>query len=184
MPFVVYCIFIYLYNVICLEGLQWNPLIVLHYVQLKTNVNMRTEKISDILQGMDVNMEDTIVTLSDKILEIGELTEIKKHVSDTVFTFHVVINVIGVYKGDGWQAIIEENAELLPYISRAMYEIGLDKKGYSPEERRQLTSRYLAECEKIENATGNMWDYGSPDNEGWGVVSRYWEKHLQDYFWK
>ena len=29
-----------------------------------------------------------------------------------------------------------------------------------------------------------LWYYGCPDNEGWGVVSRYLEKHLQDNFWK
>ena len=39
-------------------------------------------------------------------------------------------------------------------------------------------------CEKLEDATESMWGYNSPDNEGWGVVSRYLEKHLQDNFWK
>lgn len=199
----------------------------------KNNENMKTEKISDVLQGMDVNTEDAIVTLSDKIWEIGELSEIKEQVSDTVFAFHIVANVIGLYKGDGWQAIIEEHAELLPYISHAMYEIGLEKigeatkniehifpldidvlsldkkqfcevvnfvrgiregryftitmeglKGYTPEERKQLTAKYSEACEKLDAATENMWDYDSPDNEGWGVVSRYLEKHLQDNFWK
>ena len=38
---------------------------------------MKTEKIGDVLQGMDVNTEDAIVTLSDKVWEIGELSEIK-----------------------------------------------------------------------------------------------------------
>ncbi len=204
-----------------------------HYVQLKNDVNMKTEKISDVLQGMDVNTEDAIVTLSDKVWEIGELSEIKNQVSDAVFAFHIVANVIGIYKGDGWQAIIEENTELLPYISHAMYEIGLDKigdatknieqifplnidvfsldedqlcevvnfvrgsregkyftitmeelKGYTPEERKQITAKYSEACEKLEDATESMWGYNSPDNEGWGVVSRYLEKHLQDNFWK
>lgn len=194
---------------------------------------MKTEKISDVLQGMDVNTEDTILTLCGKVWEIGELSEIKEQVSDTVFTVHIVANVIGIYKGDGWQAIIEENTELLPYISQAMYAIGLDKigevtkniehifpidmdvltldeeqhcevvnflngiregkhftitieelKGYTPEERKQLTAKYSEACEKLDAATENMWDYDSPDNEGWGVVSRYLEKHLQDNFWK
>ena len=204
-----------------------------HYVQLKNDVNMKTEKISDVMQGMDVNTEDAIVTLSDKVWEIGELSEIKNQVSDAVFAFHIVANVIGIYKGDGWQAIIEENTELLPYISHAMYEIGLDKigdatknieqifplnidvfsldedqlcevvnfvrgsregkyftitmeelKGYTPEERKQITAKYSEACEKLEDATESMWGYNSPDNEGWGVVSRYLEKHLQDNFWK
>lgn len=204
-----------------------------HYVQLKNDVNMKTEKISDVLQGMDVNTEDAIVTLSDKVWEIGELSEIKNQVSDAVFAFHIVANVIGIYKGNGWQAIIEENTELLPYISHAMYEIGLDKigdatknieqifplnidvfsldedqlcevvnfvrgsregkyftitmeelKGYTSEERKQITAKYSEACEKLEDATESMWGYNSPDNEGWGVVSRYLEKHLQDNFWK
>lgn len=194
---------------------------------------MKTEKFSDVLQGMDVNTEDAIVTLSDKVWEIGELSEIKNQVSDAVFAFHIVANVIGIYKGDGWQAIIEENTELLPYISHAMYEIGLDKigdatknieqifplnidafsldedqlcevvnfvrgsregkfftitmeelKGYTPEERKQITAKYSEACEKLEDATESMWGYNSPDNEGWGVVSRYLEKHLLDNFWK
>lgn len=68
-----------------------------HYVQLKNDVNMKTEKISDVLQGMDVNTEDAIVTLSDKVWEIGELSEIKNQVSDAVFAFHIVANVIGIY---------------------------------------------------------------------------------------
>lgn len=204
-----------------------------HYVQLKNDVNMKTEKISDVMQGMDVNTEDAIVTLSDKVWEIGELSEIKNQVSDAVFAFHIVANVIGIYKGDGWQAIIEENTELLPYISHAMYEIGLDKigdatknieqifplnidvfsldedqlcevvnfvrgsregkyftitmeelKGHTSEERKQITAKYSEACEKLEDATESMWGYNSPDNEGWGVVSRYLEKHLQDNFWK
>ena len=204
-----------------------------HYVQLKNDVNMKTEKISDVMQGMDVNTEDAIVTLSDKVWEIGELSEIKNQVSDAVFAFHIVANVIGIYKGDGWQAIIEENTELLPYISHAMYEIGLDKigdatknieqifplnidvfsldedqlcdvvnfvrgsregkyftitmeelKGYTSEDRKQITAKYSEACEKLEDATESMWGYNSPDNEGWGVVSRYLEKHLQDNFWK
>ena len=53
---------------------KWR-LVAKHYVQLKNNINMKTEKISDVLQGMDVNTEDAIVTLSDKVWEIGELSE-------------------------------------------------------------------------------------------------------------
>ena len=62
---------------------------------------MKTEKISDVLQGMDVNTEDAIVTLSDKIWEIGSIDEIRQQVSDVTFTFHVVTNVIGNCQGDG-----------------------------------------------------------------------------------
>ena len=52
---------------------------------------MKTEKISDVLQGMDINTEDAIVTLSDRIWEIGNIDEIRQQVSDAAFTFHIYI---------------------------------------------------------------------------------------------
>ena len=67
---------------------------------------MKTERISDVLQGMDINTEDAIVTLSDRIWEIGNIDEIKQQVSDVTFTFHVVENVIGNCKCDGWMSIL------------------------------------------------------------------------------
>ena len=48
---------------------------------------MKTEKISDVLQGMDVNTEDAIVTLSDKIWEIGSIDEIRQQVSMLLLLF-------------------------------------------------------------------------------------------------
>ena len=45
---------------------------------------MKTEKISDVLQGMDVNTEDAIVTLSDKIWEIGSIDEIRAQFKTSV----------------------------------------------------------------------------------------------------
>ena len=50
---------------------------------------MKTERISDVLQGMDINTEDAIVTLSDRIWEIGNIDEIKQQVADVTFTCHV-----------------------------------------------------------------------------------------------
>ena len=90
---------------------------------LKINqVNMQKQ-----IESMN-EIKDTIDDYYDKDLPlIEELSEIKNQVSDAVFAFYIVANVIGIYKGDGWQAIIEENTKLLPYISHAMYEIGLDK---------------------------------------------------------
>lgn len=78
---------------------------------------------------MDINTEDAIVTLSDRIWEIGNIDEIRQQVSDAAFTFHIVANVIGNCKCDGWMSIVEDHTDLLPYISSAMYEIGLDKVG-------------------------------------------------------
>lgn len=186
---------------------------------------MKTEKISDVLQGMEVNSEDAIVTLSDRIWKIGNIDEIKKQVSDATFTFHVVANVIGNCKGDGWLSIIENHVDLLPYISCTMYEIGLDKIGeatrnicnvfpldvstlnskefckvvnfmeghatdlevlkkYSETEHEEMSKEYFATINKLDDMAAKIWNYGCPDNEGWGIVSRYLEKHLQDNFWK
>lgn len=196
-----------------------------YYVQLKNNVNMKTEKISDVLQGMDINTEDAIVTLSDRIWEIGNIDEIRQQVSDAAFTFHIVANVIGNYKCDGWMSIVEDHADLLPYIFCAMHEIGLNKvseatqnisnifpldisvlssrefckvvnfmkgrqtdlevlKKYSESEQEKMSEQYFDTIRKLDDIAAELWDYGCPDNEGWGVVSRYLEKHLQDNFWK
>ena len=186
---------------------------------------MKTEKISDVLQGMDINAEDAIVTLSDRIWEIGNIDEIRQQVSDAAFTFHIVANVIGNCKCDGWMSIVEEHTDLLPYISSAMYEIGLDKVGeatqnianifpldisvlsngefckvvnfmkghktdleelkkYSESEQEKMSEQYFDTIDKLNEIAEKLWYYGCPDNEGWGVVSRYLEKHLQDNFWK
>lgn len=187
---------------------------------------MKTEeKIGDILQGMDINSENAIATLSDKIWEIGSIDEIKSHVSDATFTFHVVANVIGNCKGDGWQSIIEDHADLLPYISGAMYEIDLGDvavatknivnifpldistltskdfckvvrfmkgletdldilKKYGEAEQEKISKQYFETIHKLDDMVAKKWWYGSPDNEGWGVVSRYLKKHLQDNLWK
>lgn len=186
---------------------------------------MKTERISDVLQGMDINTEDAIVTLSDRIWEIGNIDEIKQQVSDVTFTFHVVANVIGNYKCDGWMSIVENHADLLPYISSAMCEIGLDKIGeatqnivnifpldistlgskefckvvnfmkglqtdletlkkYSESEQEKMSEQYFDIIRKLDDIAAELWYYDCPDNEGWGLVSRYLEKHLQDNFWK
>lgn len=193
---------------------------------------MEAETIADILQGKDINSEDAIVTLSDRIWEIGSLAEIKRQVSDDVFTFHIVANVIGNYKCDGWQYIIEEHPDLLPFISNAMSEMGIreigeytkdlshifpipidvlslsgedycevvnflhgtrigkffsltidELKQYSPEERIVLVGKYEQAIEQLDKAS-KQWNYETSDNNGWGVVSRYLEKHLHSKFWE
>lgn len=194
---------------------------------------MEPEKISDILQGRDVNSEDTLAILSSRIRSIGNLKEIKERVSDTAFTFQVVANVIGNYKGDGWASIIEEHSELLPYVSAAMREMGITEiadatldiakifpsnidlsslsgeeycelvnflRGTrigkyfnltmpnlircSQEERKGLVNQYTKTIELLDEMSSKLWSYDSPDNGGWGIVSRYLEKHLQDSIWR
>lgn len=87
---------------------------------------MKTEKIMDVLQGIDINNTIGLAKFSDQIWAISDdIEEIRRQVSDAVFTVFIATNVIGIYKSGGWQAVIEENRALLPYISQAMAEIGL-----------------------------------------------------------
>ena len=53
-------------------------------------------------------------------------------------------------------------------------------KKYSPEERKELVSRYESFIDNLNEISGKLWDYGSSDNAGWGVVSRYLQEHLTD----
>lgn len=194
---------------------------------------MKSEKISDVLQGKDVNSEETLSILSSWIWGIGNLKEIKESISESAFTFHVVANVIGNWKSEGWASIIEEHGELLPYISTAMREMGIteiaaatleiakifpshidvsslsgeeycevvnflrgtrigkyfrltmaDLIKYSQEERKILVAQYTEMIEYLDEISSKLWSYDSPDNGGWGIVSKYLEKHLQDNIWR
>ena len=49
-------------------------------------------------------------------------------------------------------------------------------KRYSKEEREKLADAYLKQIEKLDNLVADRWNYGCPDNEGWGVVSRYLQR--------
>ena len=53
-------------------------------------------------------------------------------------------------------------------------------KKYSPEERKELVSRYESYIDNLNEISGKLWNYGSPANEGGGVVRRYLQEHLTD----
>ena len=57
-------------------------------------------------------------------------------------------------------------------------------KKYSESEQEKMSEQYFETIDKLDEIAEKLWYYGCPDNEGWGVVSRYLEKHLQDNFWK
>ena len=68
---------------------------------------MAKETIADVISGTDINSEDAIVTLSDYLWQIGDIDTLKKELTDAAFNFQIVANVIGNYKGEGWEGIIE-----------------------------------------------------------------------------
>ena len=45
-----------------------------------------------------------------------------------------------------------------------------------------MSEQYFDTIDKLDEIAEKLWYYSCPDNEGWGVVSRYLEKHLQDNF--
>ncbi|UVS17746.1 MULTISPECIES: hypothetical protein [Bacteroidales] len=57
-------------------------------------------------------------------------------------------------------------------------------KKYSESEQEKMSEQYFDTIDKLDEIAEKLWYYSCPDNEGWGVVSRYLEKHLQDIFWK
>lgn len=63
--------------------------------------------------------------ISDDIWQLGSLEEIKKEVSHETFIFHIAVNMIGNWQGDGWNYIFAEGHTLLPYISETFNELEL-----------------------------------------------------------
>lgn len=73
----------------------------------------------------DLDNESKFASISDDIWQLGSLEEIKKEVSNEAFTFHIMVNMIGNWKCDGWGYIFAEGHLILPYISGALNELGL-----------------------------------------------------------
>jgi hypothetical protein len=46
--------------------------------------------------------------------------EIKETVCPNLFVFHISINMIGNWQGDGWHGIISDQPKLIPYIPLAL----------------------------------------------------------------
>lgn len=66
-----------------------------------------------------------LARISDDIWQLGSLEEIKKEVSHETFIFHIAVNMIGNWQGDGWNYIFAEGHTLLPYISETFNELEL-----------------------------------------------------------
>lgn len=73
----------------------------------------------------DLDNESKFARISDDIWQLGLFEEIKKEVSYEAFTFHIIVNMIGNWKCDGWDYIFAEGHSILPYISGTLNELGL-----------------------------------------------------------
>lgn len=94
----------------------------------KKRKNM-TDKIilKDFLNGIIPTDEIKLAEISDRIWELGTLEEIREKVSPDLFIFHICVNMIGNWQGDGWHGIISNQPELVPYIPLALKTLGLQK---------------------------------------------------------
>jgi len=69
--------------------------------------------------------ETKLVQISDELWKMGSLEDIKANVSPDLFYLHVGINIVGIWKGEGWDGIIVEQADFVPYIPVVLTELNL-----------------------------------------------------------
>lgn len=82
-------------------------------------------KIEDVIENPD-NLDVTaFAQLSDKLWKLGNLDDIKEKVTPELFHLHIGINMIGLWKSEGWDFIIGEQADFVPYIPVVLQEFEL-----------------------------------------------------------
>lgn len=70
--------------------------------------------------------EDVLVEKSDALWEKGSVADIKKLVTPELFHLHILVNLIGNWKCEGWWFIMCEMVELVPYISETLSQTGAE----------------------------------------------------------
>ncbi len=82
-------------------------------------------KIKGVIANLNNLDVSAFAQLSDKLWELGNLEDIKEKVSPELFNLHIGINMIGIWKSEGWDGIIEEQADFVPYIPVVLQEFEL-----------------------------------------------------------
>lgn len=91
----------------------------------KEQIIMNVLKIKDMIEDINNLDEALLAQLSDKLWELGNLDDIKERVSSELFDLHIGINMIGIWKSEGWDSLIGEQADFVPYIPASLQELGL-----------------------------------------------------------
>lgn len=82
-------------------------------------------QIEDVIENLN-NLDDVaFAQLSNKLWELGSLDDIKEKVTVELFNLHIGINMIGIWKSEGWDSIIGEQTDFVPYISTVLQELEL-----------------------------------------------------------
>lgn len=82
-------------------------------------------KIEDVIGDLNVLDGAMLAKISDKLWELGNWDDIKEKVSAELFNLHIGINMIGIWKSEGWDSIIGEQADFVPYIPMVLHELEL-----------------------------------------------------------
>lgn len=82
-------------------------------------------KIEDVIKDLKDLDETEFVQVSDKLWKLGSLAEIKEKVTSELFILHIGMNMIGIWKCEGWDFLIGEQADFVPYIPMVLQEFEL-----------------------------------------------------------
>ena len=82
-------------------------------------------KIEDVIEDLNNIDIALFAQLSDKLWELGNLHDIKEKISPELFNLHIGINMIGIWKSEGWDSMIGEHADFVPYIPMVLQEFEL-----------------------------------------------------------
>ena len=96
----------------------------------------------------DLDVESKFASISDDIWKLGPIEKIKDEVSADVFTFHVAVNMIGNWQGDGWDFIFYEGRALLPYIPDTLSKLGLVEIKDAFEETLSVFPDFASDCDE------------------------------------
>ncbi len=96
----------------------------------------------------DLDVESKFASISDDIWKLGSIEKIKDEVSADVFTFHVAVNMIGNWKGDGWDFIFYEGRALLPYIPDTLSRLELGEIKDAFEQTLSVFPDFASDCDE------------------------------------
>ena len=96
----------------------------------------------------DLDMVSKLASISGDIWKLGPIEKIKDEVSAEVFTFHVAVNMIGNWKGDGWDFIFYEGRALLPYIPDTLSRLELGEIKEAFEQTLSVFPDFASDCDE------------------------------------
>lgn len=82
-------------------------------------------KIEDVIENLHDLDVVAFAQLSDKLWKLGNLDDIKEKVTPELLHLHIGINMIGLWKSEGWDFIIGEQADFVPYIPMVLQKFEL-----------------------------------------------------------